>query len=149
MAVEKAEGSDATTIALLKWIFAGLLLLNGGALILATEGRAVHDGLLGGFRWNYAAGVACALVGGLCWMLSHGSIPQHDGGGERNGALQDRPGARDHAILFGTLAIMLWVASLATFVTGCERLSWSPRVDRTQRLLHSTPVADRHRSFAG
>jgi hypothetical protein len=148
VAADKPESSDATTIALLKWIFAGLLLLNGAALLIAAMGQGGSGALLRGFRWNYAAGLACALAGGLCWLLSHGAIPREDREDDSNRSRFDPRGARDQAIAFGAIAIMFWVASLTTFVIGCEHLSWSPGGDRTQRLLHSTAVADRHRSVA-
>lgn len=149
VAVDKPKNSDAATIALLKWIFAALFLLNGAALIVAEKMDGIRGGLLGGFRSNYAAGLICAIVGGLCWMLSQGSIPKHETEEEWNGAPPEQRGARDQAIAFGAFAIMLWVASLTTFVTGCEHLSWSPGGDRIPKLVHSAAGTDRHRGVAG
>lgn len=145
MAVEKPRNSDAAAVALLKWILAGLLLLNGIALVVASKSEGAHHGLLDGFRSDFAVGLLCALAGGLCWAFSHGSIPKQDGEEEWNGTLPEQRNARDQAIAFGALGIMLWVASLTTFVAGCEHLSWSPAGGHV-----STPVppVERHRTLS-
>ncbi len=146
--MDKPKNSDAAAVALLKWILAGLLLLNGIALLVAERGQAVHRGLLDGFRSNYAAGLLCALAGGLCWALSHGAVPKQDGEEEWNGTLPEQRKARDQAIAFGALAIMLWVASLTTFVVGCEHLSWSPTDSHVSKPLPPLD-AQRHRNLSG
>jgi drug/metabolite transporter (DMT)-like permease len=138
VAVETPKNSDAA-VALLRWILAGLILLNGVAWVVSAKGPG---GLLGGYRADYAAGLACALVGGLCWALSHAAISHEDGEEEWNGARPEQRGARDRAIAFGALAIMLWVASLTTFITGCEHLSWSPVADHKLTPLHAAGTTE-------
>ena len=134
--MEERKNSDAGAVALLKWIFAGLFLLNGTALLVAGKAQGVRDGLLGGFRWNFVAGLLCAMAGGLCWALSHGAIVRQEAEEDSSGRQPEQRGSRDRAIAFGALAIMLWVASLTTFVAGCGHLSWTPS-ERDQKPLHS------------
>ncbi|HEX5184876.1 MAG TPA: hypothetical protein VFW19_17190 [Allosphingosinicella sp.] len=127
----KSKNTDAAANSLLRWILAGLILVNGLALLVAVRGGS--GGLLGGSRWNYVAGLLCALVGAVCWAASRASIPRHDAEEDANGARAGQGGLRDQAIAFGAFGIMLWVASLTAFVTGLEHLSWAPAGDR----LHS------------
>ena len=144
--MQESKTSDAAAVAFLKWILAGLLLLNGAALVIAFKNGDGHGGLFGDSRWNYVAGLACALAGALCWALSHASIANQDAEDEWNPARSGQPGSRDRAIAFGALAIMLWVASLTTFITGCEHMSWTPAGDRNHKLLHAAAAPDRHRA---
>ncbi|HEY1606336.1 MAG TPA: hypothetical protein VGF77_12150 [Allosphingosinicella sp.] len=125
---EKPKNADAAAIALLRWILAGLVLVNGLALLVAVNGG--RAGLLGGSRWNYVAGLLCALVGAICWAASRASSPKRDSEEDGNGGGPGQSGVRDQAIAFGAFGIMLWVASLTAFVTGLEHLSWAPAGDR-------------------
>lgn len=147
--MQEPKTSDAAAVAFLKWMLAALLLLNGAALVIAFQAGEGRGGWFGGSRWNYAAGLVCALAGALCWALSHGSISNHDAEDEWSGASSRQPGSRDQAIAFGALAIMLWVASLTTFVTGCEHMSWTPAGDRSHKLLHPAGGPDGHRALPG
>ena len=132
--MEKSKNPDAAAVALLKWILAALLLVNGLALAVAISGG--HEGLLAPARWNYVAGLLCALIGALCWAASRASNPK-PGEEETDRAAPAPRGPRDQSVAFGAFGIMLWVASLTAFVTGLEHLSWAPGGD--QKPVHPAP----------
>jgi hypothetical protein len=113
---DKPKNGDEGAVALLKWILAALLLVNGVGLALAMFSPGVDEGLLEGSGLYYAAGLLCALLGAGCWSISYSSMPR---GGSNDGS-------SDPAVASGAMAIMLWVASLTTFVVGCEQVSWVP-----------------------
>jgi hypothetical protein len=133
--VAKARNGDEGVIALLKWALAALLFVNGAALALAIARKGMSEALLQGSGHYYAAGLLCALLGAGCWAISYRSAPAQT---------SEQPGSNDLAVAFGAVAIMLWVASLTTFVIGCQQVSWAPE----HKGLHQPerPVLARERS---
>jgi hypothetical protein len=127
--VGKPRNGDEGAIALLKWALAVLLFVNGAALVLALAREGLREALLEGSGYYYAAGLLCALLGAGCWAISYSSIPRKPAG-----EAGDPPGSNDQAVALGAMAIMLWVASLTTFVIGCEHVSWAPE----RKALHPT-----------
>ena len=130
----KARNGDSATIALLKWALGALLLLNGAALALVMAKEGVAGGLLDGSGHYYAAGLLCALLGGICWAIAHSSVFRSNGGYDPREIPPERLKSYDQATAFGAGAIMLWVAALTTFVVGCERASWFPDESRGKAL---------------
>jgi hypothetical protein len=117
---DKPRNGDEPAVTLLKWIAAALLVMNGAALALAAATHGADEALFDGSGRYHAAGQLCALLGGGCWAMAYSSMPA---AGE-TGA--EQAGSSDQAVAFGAMAIMLWVASLTTFVVGCEHVSWAP-----------------------
>jgi hypothetical protein len=145
--IDKPKNGDAAAIALLRWIFAALLLLNGGAFILAATSHGFRQSLFDGVGWNYAAGLLCAFCGGACWTVSYASASRSRGRASlepiaRHTTRPEQAGSDDRAIAFGGMAIMLWVASLTSFVIGCEQLSWLPAGAHDQKLLQQPAGAE-------
>lgn len=132
MEADKPKNGDEGTVTLLKWILAALLLVNGVGLALAMFSRGADEGLLEGSGLYYAAGLLCAVLGAGCWSISYSSMPR-DGSSD---------GSSDPAVASGAMAIMLWVASLTTFVVGCEQISWVPE----RKALHQASAPARVRS---
>jgi len=128
----KPKNGDEGAVTLLKWTLAALLLTNGVGLALAMASRGVDEGLLQGSGLYYAAGLFCALLGAGCWSVSYSSTPR-DGSND---------GSSDPAVASGAMAIMLWVASLTTFVVGCEQVSWVPE----RKALHQASAPERVRA---
>ena len=131
MEADKPKNGDEGAVALLKWILAALLLVNGVGLALAMFSRGTDEGLLEGSGLYYAAGLFCALLGAGCWSVSYSSMPRE----------RSNDGSSDPAVASGAMAIMLWVASLTTFVVGCEQVSWVPE----RKALHQASVGARVR----
>lgn len=141
--MDKPKNGDAAAIALLKWILAALLLLNGAALVSAVASRGLREGLLAGSGWDYAAGLLCAILGAFCWSSSYASTSDGRAGARWDPALRregEQAGSNDQAVILGAIAIMLWVASLTTFVVGCEHASWTPETQEG-KLLHRADKA--------
>jgi hypothetical protein len=137
--VDKPKNGDAAAIALLKWILAALLLLNGAALVSAVASRGLREGLLAGSGWDYAAGLLCAILGAFCWSTSYASVAEGRANAQWDPDLPReaaQAGSNDHAIIMGAMAIMLWVASLTTFIVGCEHVSWTPGETQEGKVLH-------------
>jgi len=136
MAAEKARNGDSAAIAWLKWMLGALLLLNGAALGLASLRAGVTGALRDASGHNYAAGLLCALLGGVCWAIAHSAVFRSNGGYDPREIPPERLKSYDQATAFGAIAIMLWVASLTTFVVGCERASWLPAEARDRKAIH-------------
>jgi hypothetical protein len=132
----KARNGDSAAIASLKWALGALLLLNGTALVLVVGKNGIGGGLIDGAGRYYAAGLLCALLGGVCWAIAHATILRGNGGYDPREIPPDRLKPYDQATALGALAIMLWVAALTTFVVGCERASWLPDENRDRKPLH-------------
>ena len=130
----KARNGDSAAIALLKWTLGALLLLNGAALVLVMAKEGLRGGLLDGSGHYYAAGLLCALLGGICWAIAYSSVFRTNGGYDPREIPPERLKSYDQATAFGAVAIMLWVAALTTFVVGCERASWLPDENRGKAL---------------
>lgn len=134
-----AKDADAATIRFLQWIAGALLLLNGGALILSTRAHAAR-GLFDAPGKSWLVGLLCALLGGILWALAYASMMRdHETREARIGAAADRQETGDLARTLGALAIMLWVASLTGFITGCESLSRLPEENAVRMAAHRPP----------
>ena len=132
----KAGNGDSGAIAALKWTLAALLLVNGAALAVMAAKLGL-GGALGDVSGHYyAAGLLCALLGGICWAIAHNAVFRSNGGYDPRDIPPERLKSYDQATAFGAIAIMLWVASLTTFVVGCERASWLPDETRDHRIVH-------------
>ena len=138
MPVEKPKNGDEAAIALLRWIGGALLLLNGAALALAVGRHGAREALLDGSGWFYAGGLLCALLGGACWAISYG----YSSGSRGEPVREPQVGSSDPAVALGAMAIMLWVASLTTFILGCEQVSWVPE----RKPFHQSESAVRARA---
>ena len=132
----KARNGDSAAIATLKWMLGALLLLNGGALAVVSAKAGVTAALLDASGHYYAAGLLCALLGGICWAIAHSAVFRSNGGYDPREIPPERLKSYDQATAFGAIAIMLWVASLTTFVVGCERASWLPDENRDRKIVH-------------
>src|SRR4051812_21701365 len=130
----KARNGDSAAIALLRWTLAALLLLNGAALALVVAREGIGSALFDGSGHYYAAGLLCALLGAVCWAIAHSTVFRSNGGYDPREIPPERLKSYDQATAFGAVAIMLWVASLTTFVVGCERASWLPDENRGKAL---------------
>ena len=137
MAVDRPKNGDEAAIALLKWIAGALLLLNGAALALRVSADGAREALLDGSGWYHAGGLLCGLLGASCWAISYASTAARSGDPVR----ELQVGSSDQAVAFGAMAIMLWVASLTTFILGCEQVSWAPE----HKSLHLAEAAVRVR----
>lgn len=147
MEIDRPRNGDAAAAALLKWIFAALLLFNGGAFALAATSYGLRQSLSERIGWDYAAGLLCAVCGGACWAASYASASRSRGRDVlepvvRQAMRPQQAGSDDRAIAFGAMAIMLWVASLTSFVIGCEQLNWAPAGAHDQKLLQQTVRAE-------
>jgi hypothetical protein len=146
--VDKPRNGDEGAIALLKWALAALLFVNGAALVLALARHGVREALLEGSGYYYAGGLLCALLGAGCWAISYASTPREPADeapqpasvGQAGSA---QPGSNDPAVALGAMAIMLWVASLTTFVIGCEHVSWTPERKAVHQADKSVPAERR------
>jgi hypothetical protein len=132
----KTRNGDSAAIAALKWAMAALLLLNGGALALMAGKLGIGSALIDASGHYYAAGLLCALLGGICWGIAHSAVFRSNGGYDPREIPPERLKSYDQATAFGAIAIMLWVASLTTFVVGCERASWLPEDNRDHKIVH-------------
>ena len=117
MAVDRPKNGDEASIALLKWIAGSLLLLNGAALALRVSADGAREALIDGSGWYHAGGLLCALLGASCWAISSASTSARSGDPVR----ELQVGSSDQDVAFGAMAIMLWVASLTTFICGLGR----------------------------
>ena len=151
MAADKARNGDSAAIALLNWALGALLVLNGAALALVIAKDGIAGGLLGGSGHYYAAGLLCALLGGICWAIAHSTVLRGNGGYDPREVAPERLKSYDQATALGAVAIMLWVAALTTFIVGCERASWLPDENRDRKVLHqpNRPGEARAASRAG
>jgi hypothetical protein len=132
----KARNGDSGAIAALKWTLAALLLLNGAALAVMAAKLGLGGALVDVSGHYYAAGLLCALFGGICWAIAHSAVFRSNGGYDPRDIPPERLKSYDQATAFGAVAIMLWVASLTTFVVGCERTSWLPDESRDRKVSH-------------
>ena len=132
----KARNGDSAAIAMLKWTLGALLLLNGAAFALVSAKAGIAAALFDASGHYYAAGLLCALLGGICWAIAHAAVFRSNGGYDPREIPPERLKSYDQATAFGAIAIMLWVASLTTFVVGCERASWLPDENRDRKMVH-------------
>jgi drug/metabolite transporter (DMT)-like permease len=151
MESHKIRNGDSGAIASLRWALAALLLLNGAALALVAAKQGIGAALVDGSGHYYAAGLLCALLGGLCWAMAHAAVFRSNGGYDPHEIPPERLKSYDQATALGAVAIMLWVASLTTFVIGCERASWLPDENRERKALRQAdkPLDSRTTARAG